>query len=42
MAAPQGRRMRPNSEEALRRHLTEMQRLMDFMREEMDKLESGR
>jgi hypothetical protein len=35
-----GRRggMRPGSEEMLRRHLSEMQRLMDFMREEMDGL----
>ena len=38
MAVPQGGRMRPGGEEALRRHLTEMQRLMDFMREEMDNL----
>lgn len=35
---------RPHADggENLRRHLTEMQRLMDFMREEMDGLEQGR
>jgi S1-C subfamily serine protease len=42
MAAPRRGGMRPPSEEMLRRHLGEMQRLMDFMREEMDGLESGR
>ena len=35
--APQ-RRMKQGSEERLRSHLSEMQRLMDFMREEMDGL----
>ncbi len=30
------------SGEMMRQHLSEMQRLMEFMREEMDKLESGR
>lgn len=42
MAAPRRGGMRPPSEEMLRRHLNEMQRLMDFMREEMDNLESSR
>jgi hypothetical protein len=42
MAAPRGGRMRPGSEEMLRRHLNEMQRLMDFMREEMDNLDQER
>jgi hypothetical protein len=44
MVAPQ-RRMVPQGqggEERLRQHLTEMQRLMDFMREEMDALEPNR
>lgn len=39
MAAP---RMHPGSGERMRRHLTEMQRLMEFMREEMDALEENR
>ena len=30
----------PGGEERMRHHLTEMQRLMDFMREEMDALET--
>lgn len=46
----QGRRGEPRqrmvppaaSEERMRRHLSEMQRLMDHMREEMDALENGR
>lgn len=38
---PQGRAM-PGSEERMRRHLGDMQRLMDYMREEMDALEGGR
>ena len=38
MGVPRGGGMRPGSEEMLRRHLSEMQRLMDFMREEMDNL----
>ena len=43
MAAPQGEEApQPGSEDRLRRHLTEMQRLMDFMREEMDNLGDGR
>lgn len=42
MAAPHGGRMQPGGEDRLRRHLTEMQRLMDFMREEMENLEQGR
>jgi S1-C subfamily serine protease len=42
MAPPQRGRNRPGSEEMLRRHLTEMQQLMDFMREEMDNLSEGR
>ena len=37
--ARQGR-IEPGGEERLRHHLTEMQRLMDFMREEMDALET--
>ncbi|RPJ35703.1 MAG: PDZ domain-containing protein [Verrucomicrobiaceae bacterium] len=41
MAAPQGG-LQPGGEDRLRRHLTEMQRLMDFMREEMENLEQGR
>jgi len=32
----------PGSEQQMRRHLSEMQRLMEFMREEMDSLEQGR
>jgi len=42
MAAPRGARPQPGGEERLRQHLTEMQRLMDFMREEMETLEQGR
>jgi S1-C subfamily serine protease len=34
--------MRPGGEDRMRRHLSEMQRLMEFMREEMDSLEQGR
>ena len=34
--------MPPGDPERLRRHLSEMQRLMDFMMEEMDNLERGR
>lgn len=41
MGAPR-RGMRQGSEEMLRRHLTEMQRLMDFMREEMEGLGNER
>lgn len=33
-------RPQPGSEERLRRHLSDMQRLMDYMREEMDMLEN--
>ncbi len=36
--APQGRRM-PGGEERMRRHLSDMQRLMDYMRDEMQGLE---
>ena len=32
----------PNTPLDMRRHLEEMQRLMDYMREEMDKMENGR
>lgn len=42
MAAPRGAQRQPQTEQRLRQHLTEMQRLMDFMREEMDNLEPGR
>jgi serine protease Do len=35
-------RMQPGSGERMRRHLSEMQRLMEFMREEMDALEENR
>lgn len=38
----QPRQMGPDGEARLRRHLAEMQQLMDFMREEMDGLEQGR
>jgi hypothetical protein len=31
--------MRPGNPERMRQHLSEMQRLMDFMREEMQDLE---
>ncbi len=41
MAAP-GRRLPPGGEDRMRRHLSEMQRLMEFMREEMDGLEPAR
>ena len=34
--------MAPNTQQDIRRHLEEMQRLMDYMREEMDKMENGR
>jgi S1-C subfamily serine protease len=34
--------IRPGGEERMRRHLSEMQRLMEFMREEMDGLEPNR
>lgn len=47
-ALPVRRRMRqapqqltPRAEERMRQHLSEMQRLMDFMREEMETLEGG-
>lgn len=40
MAAPG--RPQPGGEERMRRHLSEMQRLMEFMREEMDSLEERR
>lgn len=33
--------MAPRTEQRLRQHLTEMQRLMDYMREEMEALEEG-
>ena len=36
------RQMPPGSQERMRRHLSEMERLMEFMREEMNGLESGR
>ena len=39
--APQGRKM-PGGEERMRRHLNEMQRLMDYMRDEMQGLEDRR
>ena len=42
MAVPDGRSMPPGSEERMRRHLSEMQRLMEFMREEMNGLEPNR
>jgi S1-C subfamily serine protease len=42
MAAPRRGGIQPRSEEMLRRHLSEMQRLMDFMREEMDNLDQRR
>ncbi len=40
MAAPQ--RMQQGNQERMRRHLSEMERLMEFMREEMNGLEGGR
>lgn len=39
--SPPGR-FRPGTQQRLRRHLSEMQQLMDFMRREMEALESGR
>ena len=39
--APQGRQM-PRGEERMRRHLSDMQRLMDYMRDEMQGLEDQR
>jgi len=39
--APHGK-MRPGGEQRMRRHLSEMQLLMEFMREEMNNLEQGR
>ncbi|MEO8614788.1 MAG: PDZ domain-containing protein [Luteolibacter sp.] len=39
--APQGRKM-PGGEERMRRHLSDMQRLMDYMRDEMQGLEDQR
>jgi serine protease Do len=42
MAAPRGAVPQAGSEERPRRHLTEMQRLMDFMSEEMENLGPGR
>ncbi len=41
MMGPQGG-VAPNTQQDLRRHLEEMQHLMDFMREEMDGLQNGR
>ena len=35
-------RVRPGDQQRLRRHLSEMQRLMDFMQQEMEALERGR
>ena len=40
--AAQGRHMRPGSEERMRRHLSEMKRLMEFMQDEMNGLEPDR
>ena len=40
MVAPQ--KMPPGSQQRMRRHLSEMERLMEFMREEMNGLEGGR
>jgi len=40
MAEPRGAQPQPGTEDRLRRHLGEMQRLMDFMREEMETLGS--
>lgn len=40
MVAPQ--QMPPGSQQRMRRHLSEMERLMEFMREEMNGLEGGR
>ncbi len=40
-AAPQGRMM-PGGEERMRRHLSDMRRLMDYMQEEMQGLENPR
>jgi serine protease Do len=42
MRAPRADDMPPADPERLRRHLSEMQRLMDFMMEEMDNLQQGR
>jgi S1-C subfamily serine protease len=42
MAAPNRGEARQGNGQTLRRHLTDMQRLMDFMREEMNTLEQGR
>ena len=39
MGAPQPKQ--PGDPERMRRHLSEMERLMEFMREEMEALESG-
>ncbi|MGD7652968.1 MAG: PDZ domain-containing protein [Verrucomicrobiales bacterium] len=36
------RQFRPGSQQRLRRHLSEMQQLMDFMTQEMEALENGR
>lgn len=41
MLRPQGQ-MIPNTQQDMRRHLEEMQRLMDYMREEMDRMQNGR
>ena len=38
--APQGRKI-PGGEDRMRRHLADMQRLMDYMQEEMESLENG-
>jgi hypothetical protein len=42
MDPPQDRAAGPNTEQRMRRHLTEMQQLMDYMLEEMSQLEEGR
>ena len=42
MVPPPGRQADPGSQQRMRRHLSEMQQLMDFMLEEMDRLDHGR
>jgi len=42
MQRPRGREIGPGGEQRMRRHLSEMQQLMDFLIEEMDQLENGR
>lgn len=42
MEPPPGRQPEAQSPQRMRRHLSEMQQLMDFMLEEMDRLERGR